>query len=170
MSPLIDGQQNEDMCVDVKPCCFSLCDTGKQKESSGETPDDSWRRGELNEGPPLRNHLTSQQLTNSDSSPSAHCQQIASTARHVLAPSDAVFRRITDVWPGLPGEIRTLVEALCLQPPSCGSPSKKRTPGNAELGEIVASWAVLPVTAKNALLSVVRSCLEVSRPPEDRRE
>ncbi len=129
-----------------------------------------WRRGELNEGPPLRNPPTSQQLTNSDSSVSAHCQQIDSTASQVLTPSDAVLRRITDVWLELPGEIRALVEALCLQPPSCELQSIMRTPGNAELGEIVASWAVLPVTAKRALLSVVRSCLEVSQPPEDGRE
>ena len=49
--PVTDGQHNEEMSVDVKPCPVSLCDTEKQKESSGDSPDDSWRRGELNPRP-----------------------------------------------------------------------------------------------------------------------
>ena len=50
-TPVSDGQHNEETGVDVKPCPVSLCDTEKQKESSGDSPDDSWRRGELNPRP-----------------------------------------------------------------------------------------------------------------------
>ena len=50
-TPVIDGHHTEQMCIDVKPCSASLCDTEKQKESSGDSPDDSWRRGELNPRP-----------------------------------------------------------------------------------------------------------------------
>ena len=38
-SPVINGQHKEEMRVDVKSGVLSLCDTEKQKESSG----DSWR-------------------------------------------------------------------------------------------------------------------------------
>jgi hypothetical protein len=124
----------------------------------------------LNDGPPPRNHIASQQLTNPDSSLSAHCQQTGSTASQFLAPTDAVLRQIMEVWPGLSGEIRKLVEALCLQPPSCGSPQQHRVPGNAELAEIVTSWAELSVQVKLALISVVRSCLEDSQSLEQGKE
>jgi hypothetical protein len=124
----------------------------------------------LNEGPPLHNHIASQQLTNPDSSLSAHCQQIGSTAGQSLAPSDAVLRQIMDVWPGLSGEIRRLVEALCLQPPSCDSRQRQRAVGNAELAEIVTSWTELSMQVKLALISVVRSCLEDSQSLEQGKE
>jgi hypothetical protein len=124
----------------------------------------------LNDGPPLHNQIARQQLTNPDSSLSAHCQQIGSTASQTLAPSDAVLRQIVEVWPGLSGEIRSLVEALCLQPPLCDSRQRQRAVGNAELAEIVTSWAELSVRVKLALISVVRSCLEDSQSLERGKE
>ncbi len=47
-TPVSAGQHNEETGVDVKPCPVSLCDTEKQKESSGDSPDDSWRREDAN--------------------------------------------------------------------------------------------------------------------------
>ena len=49
--PVMERQHNDEVGVDAKPCCSSLCDTDKQTESSGDSPDDSWRRGELNPRP-----------------------------------------------------------------------------------------------------------------------
>jgi hypothetical protein len=124
----------------------------------------------LNDGPPCRNPIASHQLTNPDSSLSAHCQQIGSTASQILAPSDAVLRQIVEVWPGLSDEIRRLVEALCLQPPLCDSRLRQRALGNTELAEIVTSWAELSMQVKLALISVVRSCLEDSQSLEQGKE
>ena len=49
--PVMERQHNDEVGVDAKPCGSSLCDTDKQKESAGDSPDDSWRRGELNPRP-----------------------------------------------------------------------------------------------------------------------
>jgi hypothetical protein len=49
--PVTSRQPDGENSHDAKSCSLSLCDTDKQKESSGDSPDDSWRRGELNPRP-----------------------------------------------------------------------------------------------------------------------
>lgn len=44
ITPTTVRQHNDGVNVDARPCCSSICDTDKQKESSGDSPDDSWRR------------------------------------------------------------------------------------------------------------------------------